>query len=94
MSATVPCPRCKGVGSVPAPGTLGERIRYLREQQEIGLSRFATVVGVSKGYLSQLETQNKAPSVYVAYAIAEALGTTLPKLLEGLEAPKRSRGSQ
>jgi len=84
-----PCPHCSGTGRVPVPETLGQRIRYMRESQGIGLIRFAALVQISKGYLSQIETRNCTPLVYIAYAIAEALGTTLPELLEGLEAPKR-----
>ncbi|OCA91302.1 hypothetical protein A8F94_05430 [Bacillus sp. FJAT-27225] len=35
---------------------LGQRIRLLREQKGISLNAFAKELGVSSGYLSQLET--------------------------------------
>lgn len=35
---------------------LGQRIRLMREQKEITLNSFAKELGVSSGYLSQLET--------------------------------------
>lgn len=73
-----------------APTTLGARIRHLRTKRKLGLSQLAAATGISKGYMSQIETKNNTPTVYVAYGIAEALGTTLPELLEGLEAPARA----
>lgn len=86
---TVACPHCAGKGRVPAPTTLGERIRHRRVEQGIALTQLAIAVGISKGYMSEIERKNKTPTVYVAYGIAEALGLTLPELLEGLTPPAR-----
>lgn len=88
-SPTVACPHCAGKGRVPAPTTLGERIRHTRVEQNIGLTQLAIAVGISKGYMSQIERKNNTPTVYVAYGIAEALGLTLPELLDGLTRPAR-----
>ncbi len=86
---TVTCPTCSGAGLVDAPATLGGRIRHMRLGQKVQLTKLALAAGISKGYMSEIERKNKTPTVYVAYAIAEALGVTLPELLDGLTPPAR-----
>lgn len=64
------------------PETLGRRISLLRRQHGISLSLLADKVGISKGYLHDLENdQASKPSAEVLYNIALALGTTIAYLL-------------
>jgi transcriptional regulator with XRE-family HTH domain len=44
---------------------LGKRVRMLREQKGIGLNAYAKILGVSSGYLSNLET-GKTDSVHLS----------------------------
>lgn len=64
---------------------LGRRIRELRLRRiRQSLSQFALKVGVSKGYMSQIETgKAENPSDAVMETIAEKLNTTLEQLEEG-----------
>ncbi|MFI6814729.1 helix-turn-helix domain-containing protein [Nonomuraea sp. NPDC050328] len=51
----------------------GVKLRQLRLERELSLSRFAAMVNYDKGYLSRLETGKKAPSEEVARACDIAL---------------------
>lgn len=51
----------------------GDKLRQLRLERELSLSRFAALVKYDKGYLSRLETGKKAPSEEVARACDVAL---------------------
>lgn len=64
---------------------VGEVIKARREEKKISLVNFAQEVGISAGYLSQLENGRKAnPNLGVMLKIAEALDIELDMLL-GLE---------
>lgn len=39
--------------------TMGEKIRYLREQQKLSLEKLAKEIGVAKGTLSEIENDNR-----------------------------------
>lgn len=61
---------------------IGEHIKARREQKRITLSELARRVGISKGYLSNLEAGNSdAPSVYIVARIAQILGVTVEQLI-------------
>jgi transcriptional regulator with XRE-family HTH domain len=69
-----------------APATVGSRIRQYRHDRGLSLNQLAAMSGISKGYLSTLETAGTAdpkhrPSGETLYAIAEALGVTMSDLL-------------
>lgn len=71
-----------GEGPQPAPTTLGGRIKRLRQERDISLSRLADIAGVSKGYLHELENDRAAnPSAEILYNIALTLDSTIAYLL-------------
>jgi transcriptional regulator with XRE-family HTH domain len=53
--------------------TFGDKLRQLRLERELSLSRFAAMVMYDKGYLSRLETGKKTPSEDVARKCDNAL---------------------
>jgi transcriptional regulator with XRE-family HTH domain len=64
---------------------LGERLRSMRQQHEIGLRELAGRIGVSPALISQIETGKSMPSVATLYAIVSELGVSLDAVLA--EAP-------
>jgi transcriptional regulator with XRE-family HTH domain len=67
-------------GNAGLPPSLGEIIRRRRELAELPVRRFASMVGISGPYLSQIERGLRAPSDRVLQAIAGALRTTADAL--------------
>ena len=67
--------------------TLGKRVRLLRQDAGISqkelVQRLANKYGIriSRGYMSQIESQGKIPSSEVIVALAKELGTTTDYLL-------------
>ena len=62
--------------------SFGATVRRLREDQKIGLRRFAEVVGMSPTYLSKVERDEfNPPSEDKVRAIAKALGQDPDELL-------------
>lgn len=62
---------------------VGDRIRLRREEKSMTAADLARMAGVTKGYLSQIETgQVPKPSGEVLYNLATVLGTTVADLLE------------
>jgi transcriptional regulator with XRE-family HTH domain len=63
--------------------TFGQRLRRYREDREMTLTALAAATGLSKGYLSSLETgeHDRRPSAEVMYSIAEQLGVTMSELM-------------
>jgi transcriptional regulator with XRE-family HTH domain len=68
------------------PPTLGEIIRRQRELAELPMRQFATMVGISGPYLSQIERGLRAPSEQVLGAIAKSLQTSAESLHDQAEA--------
>ncbi|RMO79774.1 hypothetical protein ALQ33_200156 [Pseudomonas syringae pv. philadelphi] len=64
--------------------TIGTAIRTRRQALNWSLQRLidASNLEISTGHLATLETKDVAPSVYVADALAKALGTTVDVLLK------------
>ncbi|KAE9624222.1 helix-turn-helix domain-containing protein [Parasedimentitalea maritima] len=62
---------------------IGHAIRRIRHAQGRTLQQLCDAAGngIQTGYLSRIERDELAPSVYVAAAIAKALGTTLDSLI-------------
>lgn len=56
------------------PRTLGQFIRQQRKLAELPMRQFATMVGISNPYLSQIENGLRAPSEQVLDNIARSLG--------------------
>lgn len=60
---------------------IGKRVRDLRQARELTLQELADKAGLSKSYLSRVETSSKAPPVSTLLALAQILGTTVGRLL-------------
>lgn len=60
---------------------IGRRIRELRQARGLTLEELADRAELSKSYLSRVETSGKAPPVSTLLALAQALGTTVGRLL-------------
>ena len=62
---------------------LGDRIRQRRDDTGLSAAELARRAGISKGYLSEIESGNTVrPSADVLYRLATALGTTIADLLD------------
>lgn len=59
------------------PRYLGENLKRLRRSREWTVERLAQEAGVSKGYLSMIETGKRSPHWTVVMRIIHALGETL-----------------
>jgi len=63
--------------------TLGQRIRAAREALGQSQVSLAKVAGISQGYLSQLEQDEREPTISIAARIARALKLSLDELASG-----------
>lgn len=62
--------------------TLGSRIRELRQEREVSLRGLAEAIGLSPGYLSQIERgEAENPSTQVLQKFADGLGVPISTLL-------------
>lgn len=62
--------------------TIGNRIRALRQRLKRTLQETATMAGISKPFLSQVERGHATPSIATLSGIADALGVTLQYFVE------------
>lgn len=60
--------------------TLGERIRELREENDLSLRELATTIGVSAAFMSDVELGRRHPSDKHMLSVAQALGISLEDL--------------
>lgn len=63
--------------------TTGERIRHIREKHGMTQDQLAEAAGISKGFLSDVENNNKNISSQALLRIANALGASVDYLLQG-----------
>jgi len=56
---------------------VGQRIKILREQNDISNNRLAKIIGSSSGYISDMEAGRNAPSLEMLNKICSALNITL-----------------
>jgi transcriptional regulator with XRE-family HTH domain len=61
---------------------LGRRIRTLRKTQDRTLDSLAQEIGLTKGYLSKVETGRQIPPLGTLSKLAKALGTDLAAFVE------------
>jgi XRE family transcriptional regulator, regulator of sulfur utilization len=80
MPATTPSKRSNGT-AVTSEGTVGARVRSLREAMDLSLRDLAERSGVSAPMLSQVERGDTSPTLAVAQKIAGGLDLTLSQLL-------------
>lgn len=65
--------------------TIGERIKEERTKAEINQTELAAKCGVTRGYICNLESGQKAdPSISTLVKIAEAIGIKISTLVRGL----------
>lgn len=60
---------------------VGNRVRHLRDMQNVSLTKLAHDSGLAKGTLSELENGHRNPTLDTLFAITTALGTPLSSLL-------------
>jgi len=70
----------------PSPVSLAKNIRRLRRTAELTQVGLSQRLGVGQGAVSKWETGESEPSVSALPRLAIALGTSLDRLLEGIEA--------
>jgi DNA-binding XRE family transcriptional regulator len=63
--------------------TLGQRLRSVRGARQQTQAQLAELAGISQGYLSQLEQDEREPTLSIAVRLAGALGVTLDALATG-----------
>lgn len=64
---------------------LGRRVKKLRTDRGWSLEELATVSGVSRSMLSEVEREKANPTLTVTFRIARAFGLTLQELIESAE---------
>ena len=75
---------------------LGERIRMLRNQQNMSQATFAKMVRIDRGYFVGIEHGKKNPSLDMLVRIADGFDMDLPTLFRGVvgdRPPEASGGS-
>ena len=65
------------------PPAVGEKIREIRKQRALTLDTLSERSGVSKGMLSQIESEKVNPTLATVWKIARGLGVDLEALLKG-----------
>src|SRR5690349_18624879 len=68
-------------GAVTTEGSVGARVKTLREAMDLSLRDLAERSGVSAPMLSQVERGDTSPTLAVAQKIASGLDLTLSQLL-------------
>lgn len=68
---------------IPELPSLGKNLREQRLSKELSLEEVANASGVSKGMLSQIETEKANPTVATLWKIAHALDLDLASFLKG-----------
>lgn len=63
------------------PLDLGERLRAIREEKAISLSKLAEKTGYTKSFISQVEKNRTSPSISSLLRITEALGINPQEIL-------------
>jgi len=62
----------------------GAKLRALRIKRRWSQVEMAGFLAINRGYLSQLETGKRDPSLTILKMLADGLSITLSKLLDGL----------
>lgn len=80
MTESEPTPG-RGRPSGEAEGTAGIALREIRESKGLTLEEVATMAGMSKAYLSQIELGKTSPTMRTLERLASALGADLAVVL-------------
>jgi transcriptional regulator with XRE-family HTH domain len=68
--------------------TVGDRIRQQRQNLDLTQEKLAKAANISKGFLSDVETNTRNPSAEYLLRIANALGVSLDYLMKGGDEPE------
>lgn len=63
------------------PKSLGERVKFYREQRKLYQVELADIVGVSTGYIGSIEQGLRTPSLKLLKKLAKALKVSPKDLL-------------
>src|SRR5690242_18719661 len=69
---------------------VGECLRKARQDRGWTQAELAEAAGLSANYVARLERGELGPSLYVAFHLAEALGTHIETLLAANASPRRT----
>jgi transcriptional regulator with XRE-family HTH domain len=72
-----------GEADVPVERAIGSRLRKIRKMKGLTLDTLAAEIGLTKGYLSKVETGRKVPPIATLARVARALHTDVATLLQG-----------
>jgi transcriptional regulator with XRE-family HTH domain len=72
-----------GEADAPVELAIGSRLRNLRKMKGLTLDVLAAEIGLTKGYLSKVETGQKVPPIATLARVARALQTDVATLLQG-----------
>ncbi|KZE64056.1 hypothetical protein AWM68_13190 [Fictibacillus phosphorivorans] len=64
---------------------MGERIRFYRMNKKLSITTLASLAGISKGHLSNIENNGSNPSIHILNKLAEALEINVEKLINNPE---------
>jgi len=82
----------KDKGRREIPDSVGERIRYLREQRNLTLKDVERLTGISPSYINRLEKgERKSPGVPIISKLAPVLGVAPYELMEMSEEERREK---
>jgi transcriptional regulator with XRE-family HTH domain len=76
--------RHDGIVAADIKARLGKRIRSLRLEKGWSQVEMADLLGMNRGYLSEIETGKKDPSLTMLKILADGLSIPLSKLVEEL----------
>ena len=63
---------------------IGQKIRSVREQNNLTQEQLALMVGIGRSYLAKVESGKRNPTVDFVEKVAGGLGMTLEDLFKGL----------
>ena len=63
------------------PKSLGERVKFYREQKQLYQVELADIIGVSTGYIGSIEQGARSPSLNLLKKLARALKISPKDLL-------------
>jgi transcriptional regulator with XRE-family HTH domain len=69
-----------GVVSAKAQGTIGPRLRHIRQGKGMTMDELATAASIDKGFLSRLERGTKQPSIDTVLRLSAALEVPVGQL--------------
>lgn len=69
---------------------IGKKLRRLRKSRGLTLEELAERVGLTKGFLSQIERDKASPSIAALKAILDVLGEDILNFFKGIDSAERT----